>query len=497
MTLKKLDQKHSELKNTSPYRPAQFELQMTVSKIKPYFLLRLILCQKGRESTSNWRGPGLPALTFARWRHLSTSTQHQFQPEPDWDYLLEDPSIGNNIVNRKGVGDIQLLRRLASTSEDPKRDPNVVAEALKIPNATHPNVPVGSEEYSKEVAVFNQGLKRQHEDGAKTHLEIGNRIKGLRTENVGRTTGKKSYYLMNDMALLERALIKYTVKCLRSAGFSFVSVPDILSPSVIRGCGFETHSTHNDAVFKVRIPVLQESASNLKESEEYCLSGTAEMGIAALLRQRKISRSDLPLRIASVSRCFRSEIATRVVDKGLYRVLQFTKVEMFVLSPADIATSEAILEDLLRLQTTIFEPLGFPFRVLEMATEELGAPAYHKYDIEAWIESRHAFSEISSTSNCTDFQSRRLGFRYDDQGISKFCHSLNGTACALPRMIQTIVEQNQSPEGDVVVPDVLVPFCRGKKVLQMPPDWPVYYYHDVKENEEEKSSKKQKTSNKN
>lgn len=208
------------------------------------------------------------------------------------------------------------------------------------------------------------------------------------------------------------------------------------------------------------------------------------MGIAGFLKGRTFSASELPLKIASVSRCFRSEMSTRVLDKGLYRVLQFTKVELFCLTRNDVEESEKMLADLLRLQREIFEPLGICGRVLEMSTEELGAPAYHKYDIEAWIESRNLFSEISSTSNCTDYQSRRLGFRYLEDGESeeeeklKFCHSLNGTACAVPRMIQTIVEHHQLDNGEVTVPDVLVPFCRGKRKLELKPNWPVYYFKD-------------------
>ena len=219
------------------------------------------------------------------------------------------------------------------------------------------------------------------------------------------------------------------------------------------------------------------------EETKYCLSGTAEMGIAAFLKNTTFRAAELPLKIAAVSRCFRSEMASRVIDKGLYRVLQFTKVEMFCLTRGgDVAESERTLAQLLRMQRDLYEPLGIHCRVLEMSTEELGASAYHKYDVEAWIESRGAFSEISSTSNCTDYQSRRLGFRcITEDGKVAPCHSLNGTACAVPRMIQSIVEHHQLANGEVVLPDVLVPFCRGKRKLELKPDWPVYFFRDLGE----------------
>ena len=428
---------------------------------------------------------------FQRW---SSSSSILPVPEFDWEYLFNDASIQNNIQNRKGVGDVQRLRQLivdsqstvmtstslVSPASSTLHDP-LIQEALRIPNATHPNVPIGDEAQSRVIAEFNQ--RRAYNSTPKNHLEIGALLKGLRTDSVGPTTGKKSYYLMNDLALLERALVKYAVAKLRHAGFSLISVPDILRPEVIQRCGFETDNVSNNAVYKVRLP-----GSGGEEEDEFCLSGTAEMGIAGFLKGKTFRASELPLKIAAISRCFRSEMSTRVLDKGLYRVLQFTKVELFCLTRNDIEESEKTLADLLRLQREIFEPLGICGRVLEMSTEELGAPAYHKYDIEAWIESRDAFSEISSTSNCTDYQSRRLGFRYtedkaegDANGKYKFCHSLNGTACAVPRMIQTVLEHHQLANGEVTVPDVLVPFCRGKQKLELKPDWPVYFFKDYGE----------------
>ena len=430
-------------------------------------------------------------------------------PDFDWDYLLHDASIEDNIVHRKGVGDIQRLRRLVADSIDaassssssfppPTLAPDLLDEALRIPNATHPDVPIGDETQSRVVAEFNS--KRSFSFPPKTHVEIGFLLKGLRTEDVGLTTGKKSYYLMNDVATLERALVKYALSILRQAGFRLISVPDILRHDVIRRCGFETDNVANNAVYKVKLPrtstVVDAGGNddndddnieqNGRDEEEFCLSGTAEMGIAGFLKDTTFRASELPLKIAAVSRCFRSEMSTRAIDRGLYRVLQFTKVEMFCLTRGDVEESEAMLTELLTLQRRIFEPLGICCRVLEMSTQELGAPAYHKYDVEAWIESRDAFSEISSTSNCTDYQSRRLGFRYiDDQGGEEgklvHCHSLNGTACAVPRLIQTILEHHQLENGEVTVPEVLVPFCRNKRKLELKPEWPVYFYKDFGE----------------
>ena len=178
------------------------------------------------------------------------------------------------------------------------------------------------------------------------------------------------------------------------------------------------------------------------------------------------SLEELPLKLAAVSRCFRAETGGAKEEAGLYRVHQFTKVEMFIVTEGRLEASERSLEEILALQRELFSLLGLSHRVLAMCPEELGDPAYRKYDIEAWMPGRQGgfWGEISSCSNCTDYQARRLGV-ISSCG-QNFCHTVNGTACAVPRMIIAICEQFQHKNGSVEVPEVLRPFLGGKDLLE-------------------------------
>lgn len=172
-----------------------------------------------------------------------------------------------------------------------------------------------------------------------------------------------------------------------------------------------------------------------------CLSGTSEMALAGYFSGKVLNKNDLPKKVMAVSRCFRAEAANTRDDKNLYRVHCFTKVEMFcVCLPND---SNAILEQFREIQCRLFERLDLNFKLYDMPINDLGAPAYRKYDIEAWMPSRNSFGEISSTSNCTDYQSKRLNIYYEDNGNKYHVHTVNGTACAIPRMIIALLEQNQ------------------------------------------------------
>lgn len=194
-------------------------------------------------------------------------------------------------------------------------------------------------------------------------------------------------------------------------------------------------------------------------SPDLCLSGTAEMALAGYLSGKNLSKESLPLKLAAISRCYRAETSNLHEERGLYRVHEFTKVEMFIAcQPAD---SDQILEDLREQQEEIFEKLGLCFNVFDMPPHELGAQAYRKYDVEAWMEGRAMWGEVSSCSNCLDYQTRRLGVKSGDE----FVHTLNGTACAIPRLLIALVENGQNEKGAIALPEVLWGYMRGKKVI--------------------------------
>lgn len=198
---------------------------------------------------------------------------------------------------------------------------------------------------------------------------------------------------------------------------------------------------------------------------EYCLSGTAEMALAGYLMNQVFHVTNLPLRLAAVSRCYRAETSGTLEERGIYRVHQFTKVEMFAVTDCD--SSAMLLEEFRELQEETFAMLGLHLQTLDMPPHELGAPAFRKYDIEAWMPGRQIFGEVSSCSDCTDYQSRRLNIKYQQRGSDSLlhAHTLNGTACAIPRMLIALLETHQQADGTVTIPEALQPYMKGKVTI--------------------------------
>lgn len=194
-----------------------------------------------------------------------------------------------------------------------------------------------------------------------------------------------------------------------------------------------------------------------------CLSGTSEMALAGYFSGTNIKSSDKPLKVASVSRCFRAETSGLQEEKGIYRVHQFTKVEMF--SVCHALQSSTVLDEFKEIEISLFKNIGLHFQLLDMPPCELGAPAFRKYDIEAWMAGRKIWGEISSCSNCTDYQARRLNITTDDES-NRFAHTVNGTACAVPRMLIAIIETFQKEDGTVTIPKVLQPFMKKEKIFK-------------------------------
>ncbi|GFN73698.1 serine--tRNA ligase, mitochondrial-like [Plakobranchus ocellatus] len=380
------------------------------------------------------------------------------EPELDWEYLLDKRNrniIAENITQRKGVGDIDKVLMLAddlmAENDITKRKfirENLITEALQIPNFSHPNTPVGDEAQAKEIGII--GCKRDFDFKPRMVREIAGRgLRMFRDENLTFATGSKTYFLEDGLARLEQALVAYTVERLMLKGFELVSVPDLLQCEVVDGCGFKT-STNRSQVYRLHPKVFT----------DVCLSGTAEMALAGYFMNDIISHEELPKKIMAVSRCYRAEAAEKAIERGLYRVHHFTKVEAFGVTASEKGTeSDELLEEILSIEKELFDELGLYFRILEMPTQELGAPAHRKYDIEAWMHGKNIWGEISSCSNCTDYQSRRLNIKYTDpSGVQKHAHTVNGTGCAVPRMIISILEQNQQQGRKVKLPEVLWPY---------------------------------------
>lgn len=319
-------------------------------------------------------------------------------------------------------------------------------EGMRIPNMAHPDAPRGKED-KDNLEVKRVGSPTVFDFEPKDHVQLGQSLDLIDFDTATRVSGTKFYYLKNEAVLLEMALTRYALDVLMKKGFSVFETPDVAKTEILEGIGFN--------------PRGAESNIYTLEGEDACLIGTAEITLGGYYSGTVFEKKQLPLKLAGVSHCFRREAgAAGQFSKGLYRVHQFTKIEMFAYTLPE--ESGAMHEYLRSVEEEIFSSMGVPFRVVDTCTGDLGAPAYRKWDLEAWMPGRNGgeWGEITSTSNCTDFQARRLNIRYkDDDGKNKYVHMLNGTAIACSRAIISVMENFQRADGSIAIPPVLVPYC--------------------------------------
>ena len=324
-------------------------------------------------------------------------------------------------------------------------------EMLKIPNMTHPDSPIGRDD-TENVEIRRVGEVPEFPFEPKDHVEIGESLGIIDFEAGTKVAGSKFYFLRGDAVLLELGLVRYAMDKLIGYGYEPVITPDLARDEALVGTGF--------------IPRGPETQIYSVEDSELSLVATAEITLAGSLAGEILEGEKLPLRLAGLSHCFRTEAGSHGrASRGLYRVHQFTKVEMFAF--AEPGQSEALHEEMVGIEERIFQGLGLPYRVVDICTGDLGGAAYRKYDLEAWMPGRNAYGEITSTSNTTDYQARRLQIRYREEGgRPQFLHTLNGTAIAVSRALIPILENYQQEDGSVLVPEALVPYV-GKKTLEL------------------------------
>jgi seryl-tRNA synthetase len=323
----------------------------------------------------------------------------------------------------------------------------------RIPNLTHPDAPIGQTE-DASVELRKIGTPRAFDFEPKDHVELGKALDLIDFETAGKVSGNGFYFLKNDLVLLDLALQQFAVKKLIAAGFIPIVTPDLARNNILEGIGFTPRGVETQ-VYSV-------------EDTELSLIGTAEITLGGMLADEILEESSLPIKYAGLSHCFRTEAgAAGRASRGLYRVHQFTKVEMFAFSTPE--SSGAIHSEMLAIEEDLFQSLGIPYRVLDICSGDLGGPAYRKFDLEAWMPGRGAhgeYGEVTSTSDCTDYQSRRLNIRYRPAGLkgTRFVHTLNGTAIALSRALIVVLENYQRSDGLIDVPEVLRPYV-GKSVI--------------------------------
>lgn len=324
---------------------------------------------------------------------------------------------------------------------------NVFQEkARTIPNYASPLAPIGKED-KDNLAIKFVGEPRKFTFKAKDHVELGEELDILDFDKGAKVSGQKFYYLKNKAVILQMALERYAMDIVLKHGFTPFITPDIAKEEILKGIGFN--------------PRGEESNIYTIEGTDTCLVGTAEITLGGYYKDTILNKEDLPIKMTGLSHCFRREAGgAGQYSKGLYRVHQFSKLEMFVYCLPE--ESEKFHQEILSIEEEIFSGLKLPYRIVDTATGDLGAPAYRKFDIEAWMPGRGdegEYGEVTSTSNCTDYQARNLNIRYrDDDGKTKFVHMLNGTAVALSRALVAIIENYQNEDGSISIPEALVSY---------------------------------------
>lgn len=323
-----------------------------------------------------------------------------------------------------------------------------------IPNLTHPDAPVGTDSSANKV-IKTWGTPTKFDFKPLDHVALCEKLDLCDFEAGSQVAGPKFYFLKNEAALLEVALIQFAMSTLSKAGYIPIITPDMAKVDVLEGIGF--------------IPRGPETQIYSVENTDLCLVATAEITLGGMCMNQILDESKLPTKYVGLSHCFRTEAGAPGRDtRGMYRVHQFTKVEMFAYSTPE--QSEAVHQEILQQEEAIFQALGIPYQVIDTCTGDLGGPAYRKYDLEAWMPGRGTageYGEVTSTSNCTEFQARRLNIRTKAPGGkgTRFAHTLNGTAVAVTRAIIAILENNQQADGSVVIPEVLRPFVGKDKIV--------------------------------
>ncbi|CAM5238984.1 serine--tRNA ligase [Streptomyces avidinii] len=371
----------------------------------------------------------------------------------------EQKSLGKLIPKASPEERAELLKKAEQLKQDVKAaeaEQNEADEAakqllLQLGNIVHEDVPVGGEE-DFTVLETHGTIRDFAAEGfePKDHLELGELLGAIDVERGAKVSGSRFYYLTGVGALLELALVNAAIAQATEAGFIPMLTPALVRPRAMEGTGF-----------------LGQAAENVYhlEKDDYYLVGTSEVPLAAYHMDEIIDGDKLPLRYAGFSPCFRREAGTYGKDtRGIFRVHQFDKVEMFsYVAPEE---AEAEHQRLLEWEKQWLTSLELPFQVIDVATGDLGASASRKFDCEAWIPTQGKYRELTSASNCNSFQARRLSIRYRDGKKTQPLSTLNGTLCAVPRTIVAILENHQQADGSVRVPQALRPYLGGREVLE-------------------------------
>ncbi len=365
-------------------------------------------------------------------------SQQKSSPGPELDKQLD-------VLTKKGTELSDILASLTSKQEEIKK---LADKAMSgISNLVHKNSPIGAEKDFKVIETvgkprdFNaEGIK------IKDHVELGEDLKLIDLERGAKVSGSRFYYLVGDGALLELALVNFAIDIAQNHGFTPVIPPTLVKPTAMEGTGFLGQAAEN--VYRI-------------EQDDMYLVGTSEVPLAAMHMDEILNNKELPIKYAGYSPCYRREAGSHGKDtRGIFRVHWFDKVEMFIFSNIDDA--DKIHKELLEIEKEILTKLELPFRVIDVATGDLGSSAARKFDCEAWIPSSNEYRELTSTSNCTEFQARRLKIRTRVGDKTNYVATLNGTLLAVTRTIVALLENHQQKDGSINIPKSLRPYLKNR-----------------------------------
>ena len=363
-------------------------------------------------------------------------------------------SKDKNITDEK-IAEVKKIKNELSILDNELSELNTEYHDLmmQVPNITHPDTPLGKDDTeNKEIKKFKEPTQFDFEP--KNHLELGKKHDLLDFERGAEVTGSGFYFLKNESALLELALINYAMDSCLTEGFKPMLTPDLARRSVLSGTGYNPRGKETQ-IYNI-------------EDTDLSLIATSEITLSGYYQNHTFKKGELdtPKKIVALSHCFRTEAGSYGREsKGLYRVHQFSKVEMFVYCKAEDSTK--MHEELLQIEEKIMQGLNIPYRVVDICTGDLGGPAYKKYDIEAWMPFKNDWGEVTSTSNCTDYQARNLNIKYEnDKDKKEYVHMLNGTAIVSSRVPICILENFQQKDGSIKIPNVLHPYMFGKTEIK-------------------------------
>lgn len=351
-----------------------------------------------------------------------------------------------DIIKMRQVGDD--IARLEKEFESIEAD---YLKLLKtVPNLTHPDVPIGGEEDFKVLAT--EGKPTEFDFEPKDHEELMTSLDLIDFERATKVTASKFFFVKNELVELNHALMQYGMDIVKKHGFKLIETPDLAKDSILEGIGFN--------------PRGPEAQIYSIENTDLSLIGTAEITVGGYHSGEILDLSNGSIKYAGISHCFRTEAgAYGKTSKGLYRVHQFTKLELFVFCKPE--ESDKMHDHIREVEEEIISGLEVPYQVIDVASGDLGGPAYRKFDMEAWMVMKNGYGEVTSASNCSDFQSRRLNIRYrKEDGETAFVHTLNGTALNNSRWPLIIAENFQTKEGGIKIPKVLQKYMGGLKEIK-------------------------------